>query len=73
MVDEKRIARVVGLALGSVFLAGSFSKWLTEVNRQPRPSAGLLSKLLFRCLTTFPIRPLFVFECSQSRWLDRAG
>ena len=26
MVDEKRIARVVGLALSSVFLAGSFSK-----------------------------------------------
>ena len=29
MVDEKRIARVVGLALGSVFLAGLFLNALT--------------------------------------------
>jgi len=29
MVDEKRIARVVGLALSSVFLAGLFLNALT--------------------------------------------
>jgi hypothetical protein len=29
MVDEKRIARVEGLALGSVFLAGLFLNALT--------------------------------------------
>jgi hypothetical protein len=29
MVDEKRIARVVGLALGSVFLIGLFLNALT--------------------------------------------
>jgi hypothetical protein len=29
MVDEKRIARAVGLALGSVFLAGLFLNALT--------------------------------------------
>ena len=29
MVDEKRIARVVGLALGIVFLAGLFLNALT--------------------------------------------
>jgi hypothetical protein len=29
MVDEKRIARVVGLALGSVFLASLFLNALT--------------------------------------------
>jgi hypothetical protein len=29
MVDEKRIARVMGLALGSIFLAGLFLNALT--------------------------------------------
>jgi hypothetical protein len=29
MVNEKRIARVVGLALGSIFLAGLFLNALT--------------------------------------------
>ena len=38
MVDEKRIARVVGLALGSVFLAGSFL--MAHVGKPPAPALG---------------------------------